>query len=127
MVSDWPFWVVVMGRVRVSMMGDVVGMNWMVRVQVVIGGRLAQFELLMKFWVDVVGKAMVKAAVPVLVRVMVWVLAVGVKVRALGVRLRPGSGFPKPVREVIRVPEEVFTVSVPVRAPVAVGVNAAWR
>jgi len=126
-VLDWPFCVVVTRRVRVSVMGDVVGMNCMVRVQVAVGTRVVQFELAEKFWVDVVGVAMVRVAVPVLVRVMVWVLAVGVKVRALGVRLRPGSGFPKPVREAMRVPEEVVRVRVPVREPVAVGVKAIWR
>jgi len=126
-VSDWPFWVVVTGRVRVSAMGDVVGMNWTVRVQVAAGMRVVQFEFVAKFVVDVLGVDMVRVAVPVLVRLTVWVLVVGVNMRKLGVRLRPGSGFPKPVREAMRVPAEVVRVRVPVRAPVTVGLKEIWR
>jgi hypothetical protein len=62
-------------------------------------------------------------AEPVLVRVMVCRVEVGpgtlLKRRAVGLRERPGSGEPKPVRLEVMLP----MVRVPVRVPAAVGVK----
>ena len=78
-----------------------------------------------------VGAAIWRVAVLVLVRVMVCWVAVGpgtlLKMRAVGLRARPGSGVPKPVRVAVTVPWLVWRVRVPVRWPVAVGAKAMLR
>src|ERR1700680_2898756 len=43
------------------------------------------------------------------------------KMRAVGLRARPGSGLPKPVSWAVTGVEEVGMVRAPVRGPVAVG------
>ena len=98
MASDWPFWVEVTGIVRVSVVGAVAAENWTVMMQVAAGASVMQFELVEKFWVDVVGVAMLNVEDPVFVRVTVWEVAVELgtelKVRAMGLKLKPGSGLP---------------------------------
>src|SRR6266849_10131829 len=89
-------------------------------VQVAVGARVVQAEL----GVVLVGGAIWRVAEPVLVRVMVCWVAVGpgtlLKMRAVGLRARPGSGLPKPVRGAVIGVVEVGVVRVPVRAPVVV-------
>ena len=110
---------------------EVVGEKATVTVQVFAGARVEQLVVAEKLGVEVVGVPIWRVCVPVLVRVMVWWVEVGPgtfwKMRALGVRERPGSGEPKPVRGAVRVEAEVRMVSVPVRGPVAVGLRMIWR
>src|SRR4051812_44146226 len=44
----------------------------------------------------------------------------------VGLRARPGSGRPLPVRVEVTAPAEVATVRVPVRGPVVVGAKMIW-
>ena len=48
-------------------------------------------------------------------------------VRAVGLRERPGSGLPKPVRRDVMGVEEVGMVSVPANGPVVVGAKMMLR
>src|SRR5271168_774263 len=97
-------------------MREVVGRKMTVMVQVVVGT---------KFGVVVVGVAIWRVAEPVLARVMVCWVAVGtwfsvgtlLKMRAVGLSARPGSGLPKPVSGAVML----WRVRVPVRGPVEVG------
>src|SRR5258707_5313506 len=94
-------------------------------VQVAVGARVAQVVVEAKLGVVVVGVAIWRAAELVLVRVMVCCVAVGpgtlLKMRAVGLRARPGSELPKPVSWAVTGVVEVGIVRVPVRGPVAVG------
>jgi hypothetical protein len=110
----------------------VLGVKATVMVQVVAGARVVQVVVGTKFCVAFVGEAIWRVAEPVLVRVMVcWVeVAPGtlLKVRAVGLRERPGSGEPKPVMEAAAalVPV-VWRVRRPLRWPLVVGEKVTWR
>src|SRR6266851_992642 len=96
-------------------------------VQVAVGARVVQAVVETKLGVVLVGGAIWRVAEPVLVRVMVCWVAVGpgtlLKMRVVGLRARPGSGLPKPVRGAVIGVVEVGMVRVPVSGPVAVGVK----
>ena len=106
---------------RVSVVGALVGVKVTVMLQVAAGARAVQLVVEVKFGVAVVGVAIWRVAELVLVRVMVCWVEVGpgtlLKMRAVGLRARPGSGLPKPVRVAVTVP----MVRVPVSGPVVVG------
>ena len=97
-------------------------------VQVAVGVSVAQFVVRVKLGVVTVGAAIWKVAVPVFLRVTVCSVAVApgtlLKVSALGVSERPGSGAPKPVSEAVSVLALVGSVRVPVIWPVVVGAKA---
>ncbi len=105
------------------MVRALVGAKVTVMLQVAAGARVVQFVVEVKFGVAVVGVAIWRLAELVLVRVMVCWVEVGpgtlLKMRAVGLRARPGSGLPKPVRVAVTVP----MVRVPVSGPVVVGVK----
>ena len=121
----------VMGMVRVSASGPLDGVKVMVMVQADVGVRVEQVVVGWKFGRAVVGVAIWSCVEPVLVRRMVcWVAAafgVLLKMRAVGLRERPESAEAKPLRVATAAPLVVGMVRVPVREPVAVGVNAIWR
>jgi hypothetical protein len=75
----------------------------------------------------VVGGAIWSVAEPVLVRVMVCCVAMGPgtfeKMSAAGLRARPGSGLPNPVRVAAMRVVVVGIVRVPVKLPVVLGVK----
>src|ERR1700736_2322807 len=108
-------------------MRALVGVNVTVIVQEAAGGSVVQLVVGAKFAVVFVGVAIWRVAEPVLVRVMVCCVAVGpgtlLKMRAVGLRARPGSGLPKPVSGAVIEVVEVGMVRVPVRGPVVVGVK----
>src|ERR1700733_4101654 len=112
-------------------MRALVGVKVTAMVQVAAGARVAQVVVELKFAVAVVGVAIWRVAEPVLVRVMVCCVAVGpgmlLKVRAVGLRARPGSGLPKPVSWAVMGFEVVGIVRVPVAGPVVVGVKMRLR
>ena len=115
---------------RVSVTRASVGVKVTVMVQVAAGARVVQVVVEVKLGVVLVGVAIWRVAEPVLVRVMVCWVAVGpgtlLKMRAVGLRARPGSGQPKPVSVAVTGPVVVGRVRVPVRGPVAVGVKTIW-
>src|SRR5271155_4529193 len=96
-------------------------------VQVAAGASVVQFVVETKKGVALVGGAICRVAEPVLVRVMVCCVAVGpgtlLKMRAVGLRARPGSGLPKPVSCAVTEVVEVGMVRVPVSWPVVTGVK----
>src|SRR5271170_7962689 len=98
-------------------------------VQVAAGASVVQFVVETKKGVALVGGAICRVAEPVLVRVMVCCVEVEpgtlLKMRAVGLRARPGSGLPKPVSWAATGVVLVGMVRVPVSGPVVVGVN--WR
>src|SRR6185437_1757088 len=111
---------------RVSAALAVPGVKLTVMVQVAAGARVAQVEAGMKLGVVTQGVAIWRVAVPVFLRVMVCCVAVLpgtlLKMRALGVRERPGSGAPNPARGATTLWTLVWMVRVPVSVPAAVGV-----
>jgi hypothetical protein len=121
----------VTGIWSVSVMRALVGKKLTVIVQVAAGARVLQVVVEVKFGVVLVGAVIWRVAEPVLVRVMVCWVAVGawfsvgtlLKMRAVGLKARPGSGVPKPVSEAVTGKLEVWMVRAPVRGPVAVGVK----
>ena len=72
------------------------GVKTMVMVQVEVGARVLQLVVGMKFEIVTVGVSICSGVVPLLVRVMVCVMAVGpgtlLKMRAVGLSAMPGSG-----------------------------------
>src|ERR1700677_1991879 len=122
----------VTGICRVSVTSAVVGMKVTVIVHMAVGARMVQVVVGAKFCVPVVGVAICRGAEPVLVRVMVCGVEVGpgtlLKVRAVGLRERPGSGEPKPVMgAAAALRPVVWRVRRPLRWPVAVGEKVIWR
>ena len=121
----------VAGTWRVSVMKALVGVKVTVMVQVAEGVRVLQVVLEEKLGVALLGVAIWRVAELVLVRVMVCCVAIGPgtfeKVRAAGVRERPESGLPKPVRREVTGVEDVGMVRVPVSGPVVVGVKMMLR
>jgi len=117
----------VTGICRVPVVRALVGVKVMVIVHEAVGARVVQLVVGVKFAVAVVGVAIWRVAELVLVKVMVCCVAVGpgtlLKVRAVGLRARPGSGLPKPMSWAVTEAEVVGIVRVPVRGPVAVGVK----
>jgi hypothetical protein len=95
----------VTGISRVSVVRALVGVKVTVMVQVEEGVRMLQVVVEEKLGVALVGVAIWRVAELVLVRVMVCCVAVVawfpegtlLKMRAVGLRARPGSGLPKPV------------------------------
>src|SRR5438046_1802882 len=96
-------------------------------VQVALGARVAQVVVEAKLGVVLVGVAICRVAELVLVRVMVCLVEVGpgtlLKMRAVGLRARPGSGLPKPARGAVIVVVDVGIVRLPLSWPVAMGVK----
>src|SRR5271168_2948877 len=95
-------------------------------VQVAAGASVVQVVVGWKLGVAVVGVAIWRVAEPVLVRVMVCCAEVGpgtlLKMRAVGLRARPGSGEPKPVSgAAAALVVVVWEVRRPLRWPVLVG------
>src|SRR5437879_5127569 len=87
--------------------------NW----QEALGAREAQGGVEAKVGVVLVGVVSCRVAEAVLVRVMVCLVEVGagtvLKMRAVGLRARPGSGLPKPVRGAVTGVVEVGIVRLP--------------
>lgn len=102
-----------------------VGAKRTVMVQVAAEARVVQVVVEAKLDVVLVGVPICRVAAPVLVRVMVCWVELGpgtlAKMRAAGLRARPGSGLPKPVGVEETVAEEVAMVRVPARGPVVAG------
>ena len=119
--------VAVTGICRVPWTVAGAGVKLTVMVQVAAGLRVEQVVVAVKLEIVTVGVAIWSGTEPVLVKVMVWRVAVGSgmfwKVRVVGLRERPGSGAPKPVSCEEMVPAEVARVREPARWPVAVGLK----
>ena len=121
----------VTGICRVSVTVAVVGRKVTVMVQAVAGARVLQLLMVVKLGVELLGVPICRVAAPVLVRRMFCWVAVRpgtlLKMRAVGLRARPGSGEAKPVRAAVIGPYEPGTVRVPVRLPVAVGAKTTLK
>ena len=121
----------VVGIWRVAAVLAVPGVNWTEMVQVALGARVAQVVVGTKLELVAMGVAIWSGVEEVLVRVMVWRVALGpgrlLKLSAVGLRLRPGSVEPKPVSEVAMGPALVWRMRLPVRGPTAVGAKVSWK